>query len=156
LPFKAASGKRLKLAHDRWSELPLLSQARYDAMAMKQRTSKLKLRAAEVASLSNEIALLTERSSADVATFGVKNHMSSCRFSPTDLQRLAELYDAFDGPTLDRLEGRRFEAPDAPSDSDVEVFERIYESLEPPALPAPQWLPWLAVYRDRFFRYSFR
>ena len=48
---------------------------------------------------------------------------------------MAEIYDAFDGPTLYRLEGRRFEVPETPSDSDDEVREQNYESLEPPALP---------------------
>jgi hypothetical protein len=155
LPFHEARRKRKLLEHDRWAELPQLSHARYNAEALNRRSSKQSLRAAEVAGLRNEIALLTERCSAELAMFGVTNHMSSCRFSPTDLRHLAELYDAFDGPTLERLEGRRFEAPEAPSDADVEMFEGIYKSLAPPDLPAPQWLPWLAVYRDRFSNTAF-
>ena len=71
--------------------------------------------------------------------------------SAKDLQQLTEIYDAFDVPTLERLEKRICLAPKRFPIQKPSNFESVYKSLKPPTLPAPQWLPYQAIYRHRFF-----
>jgi hypothetical protein len=144
--------KRRRFAHAYYlrDALAAREQADYTRRAAARSSRASAETASEIHSCRSLIDLARQRHSDELQEFGVPNHMSSCRFNDSDLSRLCSIYDALNGPTLERLQRSRFEAPGGLSKEEEALMESIAESLAPAKPAKPLWLPHVCNYRDGF------